>query len=87
MIDLVSILEEYADGLGWGFSYGNKANQNLITSDLEDGKIYLILDPVSRKRPGTENGGEGKTTFSGSFMLLVKSTVDNVYYSQKGGRC
>ena len=83
MIDFVKILEDHATTLGWQFSYGNKANQNLLISDKVSDRIYLILDPVTRVKAKSENGGIGEITFNGSFLLLVKSNLDNVYHNQK----
>ena len=82
--DLVEILEQHSATLGWIFSYGNKANQNLIQGDLTPEKIYLILDPVKRKRAFSEFGGTGDTTFTGSFLLLRASTIDQMYYEGQG---
>lgn len=70
--------------LGWKFSYGNSANKNLLASDRVSGEIYMLLDPIVRLRTFSDNGGEGITTFTGSFMLVVKSNLDQVYDNQKG---
>ena len=83
MIDLVGILEAHAATLGWDFSYGNKSNQNLLRSDTIAGKKYMLLDPVRRVKSKSEFGGTGIRTFNGSFMLVVKSTLDTVYHNQK----
>mgnify|MGYP003670900834 CR=1 FL=1 len=82
--DGVEVFEERATNLGWTFSYGNKANQNLIQGDLVTDKIYLLLDPVKRTRVFSEFGGTGTTSFSGSFLLLKKSTIDQQYYEGQG---
>ena len=84
MTDLVEVLEGHANTLDWYFSYGNASNKNLLASDRESGKIYMLLDPVTRVKAKSEYGGNGEITFNGSFMLLVKSTIDNVYHNQKG---
>ena len=84
MTDFVGVLETYATGLGWYFSYGNTANRNLLRSDTVEGRIYCLLDPVTRVISSSENGGLGEQTFSGSFMLVVKSNLDNNYHNQKG---
>jgi len=83
-MDFVQILEQHATALGWGFSYGNAANRNLFRSDSIVGEIYLLLDPVTRSHVGSINGGIGETTFSGQFMVVVKSNLDNNYHNQKG---
>ena len=77
--DLVEVFKTNATGLGFTFSYGNKANQNLLQSDMIVDQVYLLLDPVTRSAPSSEFGGLGVTTFSGSFLLAVKSTIDQVY--------
>ena len=80
-MDLVTVLEDYCTSLGWGFSYGNKSNNNLL-QDLVAGKVYLILDPVRESEGISQFGGDGVSTFTGSFMLVVLSDLDNVYHTQ-----
>ena len=83
MVDLVDIFRGYTEGLGWFFSYGNSANRNLIVSDLTIDKKYFLLDTIIRSKSNSEFGGTGEVTFSGSFMLVVKSDFKNVYDNQK----
>lgn len=83
MTDLVDIFRGYAEGLGWLFSYGNSANRNLIVSNLIVEQKYFLLDTITRSKSNSEFGGTGEITFSGSFMLVVKSDLDNVYDNQK----
>lgn len=82
-MDIVDYIEQEVKTLGWIFSYGNKANQNLIVSDLLEDKIYFLLDPVVESESASEFGGVGETEYSGSFMILVKSDLDNVYHNQQ----
>lgn len=84
MIDLPDTFRTHAVSLGWVFSYGNKANQNLLRSDSVVGRIYLLMDPVLESEAPSEFGGDGLLTYSGSFMLMVKSNLDNTYGEQKG---
>ena len=79
MSDLVEILQSYCLSLEWFFSYGNKSNQNLISSDRVEGRVYFMLDPITRAKTFSEFGGEGIKSFSGQFMLLVKSDFDDTY--------
>jgi len=83
MTDIVGIFETHCTALGWKFSYGNASNQNLLRSDKVDGEIYFLLDPVTRNIAGSEFGGDGEVTFNSSFLLVVKSNLDNVYHNQK----
>ena len=82
MSDIVEVFEKHASSYNWQFSYGNKYNQNLLQSDLAIGRIYMILDPVVRLRSFSQYGGSGNQTFTGSFLLVVKSTIDQVYHNQ-----
>lgn len=84
MIDIVEVFEEQVTTLGWTFSYGNAANNNLLSSSLDVDEIYFILDPVTRVPLFTEFGSIESTTFNGQFLLVVKSTIDNNYHNQKG---
>lgn len=81
-MDIIDWIEQAVETLGWVFSYGNKANQNLLMSDMVDDRKYFLLDPVRTTEGVSEMGGDGEQTFSGSFMLLVKSDLDNVYHNQ-----
>ncbi len=84
-MDIVDYIETEVEKLGWVFSYGNKANQNLLVSTLTEGEIYFLLDPVKESDIGvSEFGGEGEIEYSGTFMILVKSDLDNVYHAQQG---
>ena len=84
MTDLVEILQAHCTTLNWEFSYGNRANQNLIDNEKASSTIYLLLDPLTRLIASSEFGGDGATEFSSSFMLLVQSDLDNVVYNQNG---
>ena len=79
MTDLVGIFESYSDSLGWQFTYGNAANNNLLQTDLETNNIYFMLDPLTRVKNKSEYGGLIDTTFSSSFMLIKMSDLDEVY--------
>ena len=83
MTDLVGVLETFSDELTWALSYGNAANNNLLTSDKVAGKIYFLLDPITRVKTSSEFGGGNEWTFSGNFMLVQKSNLDRNYHKQK----
>ncbi len=85
MLDLVNVWRtQVEDTLEWYFSYGNAANRNLLSSDLEPDKLYFLMDTIVRDKTFGEFGGTGDVTFTGNFMLVVKSDLDNVYDNQKG---
>lgn len=83
-MDVVKYIQTEVEALGWTFSYGNKANQNLLESNKDLSEIYFLLDPVETDEPNTsEFGGDGDITHTIRFMLMVKSDIDNVYFEQK----
>lgn len=79
MTDLKEIIEDHCTVLGWTYSYGNKSNQNLLSSNLASSEIYLLLDPIRRRKNFSEYGGLIDIDFSGNLMLLVKSDLDKEY--------
>lgn len=83
MTDIVEVFSGYCDELEWNFSYGNAANLNLLRSNALTDDVYFLLDPVTRVKEKGQYGGTGLVTFNGSFMVVVKSTLDNVYHNQK----
>jgi len=85
MSDFVKDLESYAVKHSIRFSYGNRANQNLLRSDLTPERTYLLLDPITRLKNFSEFGGAGNLAYSGQFLLVVKSTIDKTYYNQDAG--
>lgn len=83
-MDIVKYIEQETEALGWVFSYGNTANQNLLESDKDFDKIYFLLDPVITDEPDvSEFGGDGDITHTLRFLILVQSDLDNVYFEQK----
>lgn len=84
MSDLVSYFESICATNGIYFSYGNRANQNLLRSDLTADKKYLLLDPLTRNKTFGELGGAGEVVYNSSFFLVQKSTIDKKYYNQSG---
>lgn len=83
-MDIVDYIEQEVEKLGWIFSYGNKANQNLLLSTIQEDETYFLLDIVQESESVSEFGGDGDVEYSGTFMILVKSDLDNVYHTQQG---
>lgn len=83
-MDIVDYFETEVEKLGWVFSYGNKANQNLLLSTIEEEETYFLLDIVQESESLSEFGGDGDIEYSGTFLILVKSDLDNVYHAQQG---
>lgn len=85
MINIVEIFKEHAESLGVTFDYGTKAMNNLLGSNKVTSDIYLLLSsPITWKRDPSPYGGIGKQTLNSSFLFVVKSSLDNVIYAQRG---
>jgi len=84
MKDFVRIVKEYCGLKGFEFVTGNKAVQNLFQPNqiLNPNKIYLFLDPVTRKSERTISGAVKSKVFTGNFGLLVKSNLDMPYFEE-----
>ena len=79
MADIVGVFNSHVDTLGWYFTYGNKENQNLLQSDMVTDAVYFLLDPVNRNPIPSKFGGVSVVEYTGSFLLVVKSDMDNTY--------
>lgn len=67
----------------WGFEYARQDYLNLY-DDVEAGKIYLFVDPVTTDSKFSDLGNE-TLTYSGKLFLVMSSDVDEEYsdkYSQ-----
>lgn len=84
MIDIVEVLREVTEGLGWVFHYGRRDFANLVTAGSEnDSKNYFFMDPVTRSPIYNEFGSRtGEEKYNGYFMILSKSDLDEVYDGQ-----
>lgn len=82
-MDIVKFLQTEVLELNWIFSYGNKSNLNLIQNGFDQTKIYFLLDPVvTNETTISEFGGDAEQDYTISFMLVVQSDMDNVYFEQ-----
>jgi hypothetical protein len=81
---LVEKLREITEGFGWVFHYGRRDFQNLVEADAEDDqKWYFFLDPVTRNPLYSDSGlPTGEIEYTGYFMILTKSDLDQVYDGQ-----
>ena len=66
-----------ADTNGWGFEYGRADYQNL-EREIEANKVYLFADPIIIDSKFSDLGSE-TLSYSGQFMLLLSSDVDEAY--------
>ncbi|HSW67677.1 MAG TPA: hypothetical protein VLH16_03770 [Bacteroidales bacterium] len=68
------------------FTYGRRDHINLITFDDTDTTIRFVLFPVKEINTFGDAGFVEKTTWSGSFIVLKKSSLDEYYNEQKGDK-
>ncbi len=84
-MNLVDKLREITKGLGWQFYYGRRDFQNLIETESEnDNTNYFFLDPVRRSPEYSNDSGmpTGEIYYTGYFMVLTKSDLDQTYDNQ-----
>lgn len=77
-MSLKSDFETIANSQSWGFEYGRADFNNLI-DDVEENKTYIVMDPVKVKPLYNNVGTTFGYRYSGYFMMLRKSTLDNIY--------
>jgi hypothetical protein len=84
MTDLVEILDTYCADNDIKFSYGTKANLNLLTTNEEfaEGQVFLLLDPVRRTPTLSTIGSVVGYTFSGQLLLCMQSNYDMPKYNE-----
>ncbi|WP_067151027.1 hypothetical protein [Pseudotamlana agarivorans] len=62
----------------WIFQYARQDFQNLYDSD-ELTKVHLLVDPIKILTNFDDYGGAESTDYSGSFMLVKSSDIDEDY--------
>lgn len=73
---MYEIFKQIAEDNDWIFEYSRPDYQNL--NELEQNQIGFFLDPFVTDSKFTDSGNETQS-FSGRFMLLVNSDVDESY--------
>ena len=76
---MYQILKQIAADNNWVYFYGRRDYANLLNEVEDDDKIYLFLDPVQENKEFDEYGEPIATLFSGSFLLLKSSQLDEGY--------
>ena len=85
MTDFVRILQAYCISKDIAYSYGKKANLNLLKSDLDIDKVYCLHEASPRKSEMNTNKTKvASYLFSGMFFLLKKSNKDMPYLNEMG---
>lgn len=79
---MYDLLKAIALANDYSFIYGRTDYQNLH-DELETGKEYIFLDPVSLDLQFDEFNKTEAITYSGSFMVLVSSDIDKGDYNAR----
>lgn len=80
---MYEILEQICIDNNWEFTYGRADYQNLFDEDPVANKPYVFLDPVQTDEVFDEYNEVISTQYSGNFMLLMSSDIDEEDYSYK----
>ena len=79
----IELMDDLATAFGYEFNYGTKAMTNLLRSDMIEDKIYFLLASPTDFKVESSKYGTGRDYIQSSFILCVKSKLDNVTYKQK----
>lgn len=74
------ILEAFAAAQGWVFDYGRSDFHNLKDVAEQTEVTHLFLDPVEIGKNRNDSGGVDSISYSGSFMLMYSSDIDEESY-------
>ncbi|KIO50956.1 hypothetical protein [Flavobacterium hibernum] len=74
---MYDILKNIASDNDWVFEYAPSDYQNLYNKATTE-KVHLFIDPITIESRFSDSGNETQT-FSGYFMLLFSSDVDEEY--------
>lgn len=77
------ILEAIAALNGWPFDYGRADFQNLTDIEEQKDLTHIFLDPVERNKFKNDTGVTEAIEYSGSFMLLRSSSIDETDYNNR----
>ncbi|WP_339875198.1 hypothetical protein [Olleya marilimosa] len=80
MYDLIKYIAQYNN---WLFQYARKDFHNLFDEAEQKGVPHLFLDPVQITEEFDEYNNVTKTTYSGSLMILVSSSIDEEDYDYR----
>jgi len=80
---MYEILKAFATLKGWVFEYGRSDFQNLFNSAEQKDVSHLFLDPVKIGKRRNDTGGVEAMVYTGSFMLLYSSEIDEIGYEER----
>lgn len=76
------IFEQIATEHNWYFEYGRKDFMNLEATPSVEQEYFLFLDPIEENTLFDDFSNEESKTYSGRFLLLMKSDFDRAYHTQ-----
>lgn len=77
------IAEAFAAAQGWEFDYGRQDFHNLKEAAVQQDVSHLFLDPVNIEKKRNDSGNVEAVIYSGSFMLLYSSKLDEGGYNER----
>ena len=77
---MVDKFKSIADFKDLEFNYGSTAYHNLLEFDSRDLKTKFLLDPIIRQDNLSSSGYKVSVRNSGSFVVLMKSSIDEKYF-------
>lgn len=80
---MYEILKALAAASGWVFEYGRRDFQNLHDAAEQKEVSHLFLDPVQISKNRSDSGQVESITYSGNFMLLYSSDIDEESYEYR----
>lgn len=79
---MYEFLKAIAAANGWEFDYGRADFHNLYEG-VEKIIPYVFLDPVKIKDNDNDSGVTESKTYSGSFMVVYSSKIDEISYDDR----
>jgi hypothetical protein len=80
---MYEILKALATSNGWVFEYGRHDFQNLFKAAEQKNVSHIFLDPVKIRDIDNDSGITEKKVYSGSFMILFSSDIDEQDYDTR----
>lgn len=80
---MYDFLKDFSVLAGWLFEYGRADFNNLKEASEAEEKLSLFLDPVAIEKKKNDSGVVESLVYSGSFMLLYSSDIDEEGYEER----
>lgn len=80
---MYEILKALAAANGWVFEYGRSDFQNLFEASEQKEVSHIFLDPMEIRDIDNDSGVTEKKGYSGSFMILYSSDIDEQSYDDR----